>query len=163
MGCKHSSFPNLTLFNLAIAEQRVNTVIFVINLAGKRHACRSGNALTERAGAHIDARGTLHIRVTLQHSADVAEFFQLIHREIAALCQCSVKTRCAVAFGKDKTVSVRILRVLRVNVQFFEIEIGENIRSGKGTARMAGFGVVNAFDDSKSDFGSRGLKLLLIA
>ena len=61
-------------------------------------------------------------------------------------CQCSVKTRCAVAFGKDKTVSVRILRVLRVNVQFFEIEIGENIRSGKGTARMAGFGVVNAFD-----------------
>ena len=44
VGCKHSSFPNLTLFNLAIAEQRVNTVIFVINLAGKRHACRSGNA-----------------------------------------------------------------------------------------------------------------------
>ena len=65
MGCKHSSFPNLTLFNLAIAEQRVNTVIFVINLAGKRHACRSGNALTERAGAHIDAGGALHIRVTL--------------------------------------------------------------------------------------------------
>ena len=33
VGCKHSSFSNLTLFNLAIAEQRVNTVIFVINLA----------------------------------------------------------------------------------------------------------------------------------
>ena len=42
VGCKHSSFPNLTLFNLAIAEQRVNTV----NLCYQ--SCRQAPCLPQR-------------------------------------------------------------------------------------------------------------------
>lgn len=84
VGCKHSSFPNLTLFNLAIAEQRVNTVVFVINLAGKRHACRAESPDRESREL-ISMPGCPSYPVTLQHSADVAEFFSSPQRNSRAV------------------------------------------------------------------------------
>ena len=62
---EHSSLPDLSLFNLAVTEQRVGAVGIAVNLCRECHTDRSGNALAQGTARHIDARNVLHIRMSL--------------------------------------------------------------------------------------------------
>ena len=160
---KHCSLPHLTLFDLTVTKQRINAIVLIIQLACKCHTNSRRDTLTERAGAHINAGGTLHVRMTLKHCTYMTKGLQLIHGEIAALRKRRIKTRCTMALTQNKTVSVRALRLFGVNVHFLEIEISENFGSRKRAARMAGLSIENTFNDPKSDLSRHNLQLLLFA
>ena len=55
------------------------------------------------------------------------------------------------SFGKNEAVPVRFVGVLRIDVEFFKVEIGENICCGKGSAGMTGFGTVNGCYNAFAD------------
>ena len=78
MSRKHGSLPNLTLLDLAVAEHGIYTIVFFVKLARKRHTACSRYTLSQRTGAHVDAGSALHVGVSLEHSADVAQDCQLI-------------------------------------------------------------------------------------
>ena len=66
------------------------------------------------------------------------------------------------ALRKDKTVPFRIPGILGIYAHLLEIEIGVNIRSGKRTAGMAGFRMINAFDDVHPDLAGSDLQALFL-
>ncbi len=63
---------------------------------------------------------------------------------------------------ENKAVSVRVLRVLRINVHFFKIQICENLSRGERSARMAGFCRVHSDDNAFADFIRRLLQFQCI-
>ena len=63
---KHSSLPDLALFNLAVAQKCVDAVVLVELLTSKRHTNSGRNALAQGTGAHINARSIVHVWVTLK-------------------------------------------------------------------------------------------------
>ena len=134
MGGKHGSLPDLALLDLTVAEDRIHTIRLVIQLGCQRHAAGGRNTLAQGARAHIHAGRVIHIRMTLQHGADMAQRLHLIGREIAALRQRCIQTGAAMAFGEDKTIAVRIMWILRIHLHLFEIEIGKQVRRRKRTA-----------------------------
>ena len=93
MTCEHRRLPDLAFLALAVAEYGINAVILLIDLRGERHTASGGNALSERTGAHIDARSTLHIGMTLEHCAHMTEHLQLLPVKIALERQNGVQTR----------------------------------------------------------------------
>ena len=101
--------------------------------------------------------------MTLEIGVDVPQGGQILHREKAPQCQGGIQARGGMALAQHETIPTLPFGIFGIYVHFLEIQIGEHICRGQAAAGMAGFGVVNAFDDSKSDFGSRDLKLLLIA
>ena len=90
---KHGSLPDLTFFDFAVAQKRVDAVVLVELLARKRHANSGGNALAQRTGAHVNAGGIVHVWVTLKTRVERAEGFELLLGEETALSQNAVKCR----------------------------------------------------------------------
>ena len=65
----------------------------------------------------------LHVRMSLQIAADMAQRQQVFLREVAAFRENRIQARSAVALGQNETVAVRILRIFRIDVHFFKIQI----------------------------------------
>ena len=93
---KHCRLPNLAFLYLAVAENCICAIVFVVKLCRERHSARRRYALSERACAHINAGCTLHIRVTLEHSADMAEHRELLPVKKSLERQNGVKAGAAV-------------------------------------------------------------------
>ena len=66
------------------------------------------------AGADI---ATVPYNVIVQMTKSLQIFFW----EKASFCKCRVVSRCCVAFGKYKTVTISLLRILWINIHFFKI------------------------------------------
>ena len=88
---KHGSLPDLTFFNLAVAQECVDAVVLVELLAGQRHANSGGNALAQGTGAHINARRVVHVWMTLKARVERAESLKLLLGEETALSQNAVE------------------------------------------------------------------------
>ena len=73
MRSKHSSFPNLTFLNLAIAQNSVDTIVCTGQFCCLCHTACSRNALSQRTGGHIYTWNFLHIRMSLQAGADFTQ------------------------------------------------------------------------------------------
>ena len=84
---KHSGLPNLALFNFTVAQHSINTVSLSVHFSRFCDSTGGGNSLPQGSRAHVDARRSLHIRVALQHCADVTQLLELVRAEIAALRQ----------------------------------------------------------------------------
>ena len=91
--CKHGSLPDLALFNFAVAQECVDAVVLVELLASKRHTNSGRNALTQGAGAHINARSIVHVWVTLKARVERTESLELLLGEETALSQNAVECR----------------------------------------------------------------------
>ena len=102
----------------------------------------------------------LHIRVTLEIAGGMTEGLEILDREVAAQCECRVETRCAVSLGEDHTVSAGCLRVLRIDVHFFKIEVCQNVGDGEGSAGMTALCGVNRVNDADSDLTGNLTKLV---
>ena len=100
----------------------------------------------------------LQTRMSLQMRTDVTKRLKILHREKSAVSQCGIQTRSCVSLGKNETVTLRILRVLRINIHFFKIKIRKYVCCGKRSARMTGFGSMNTRNDALSHLNSHLLK-----
>ena len=117
-------------------------------LGGNGHAHGGGDALAERAGGHVDARGVVHVGMALQVAADVAQRLKILLGEEPTLGEHGVQTRRTVALGKHKAIAVGLAGMGRVDVHFLKVQIGHDVGSAERTARMAGLGSVHAGDDA---------------
>ena len=97
----------------------------------------------------------------METAADVAEGFELVHGEKAAVGKRRIERRSRVTLGEHKAVAVFPARVLRVNVHMLEIEVCEHVGGGKASARVPGFCRVNALDNAKAHFAGGDLQLFL--
>ena len=156
---EHRRPPDLTFLYFAVAEERIGTIVFLVEFRGERHSAGSGNALSERACAHINAGGALHIGMSLQHSADVTQYGQFVPVEKALERQYRIKAGAAVTFGEHKAVTILPRGILGVNVHLFEIEIRKDVCGGKRAAGMTGLCVIRAENRSHSCLGGKDLKL----
>ena len=145
---KHGGLPDLALLALAVAQQGVGAIVVAPVLGGNGHTHGGGDALAERTGGHVDARGVVHVGMALQVAADVAQRLQVLLGEEPALGEHGVQTRRAVALGKHKAITVGLAGIGRVDVHFLKVQIGHDVGSAERTARMAGLGSVHAGDDA---------------
>ena len=70
-------------------------------------------ALAERAGGDLDARGPGHVGVALEMRADLAQPHQVVGGEVAVLGERRVLDRGRVALGEDEAVALGPVRVRR--------------------------------------------------
>ena len=61
------------------------------------------------------------------------------------------------AFGEDKPVPIRILRVFHIILHLPAVKIGNHICGRKASARMAGLCIIRTFDNAEPDL--RGIDL----
>ena len=85
MAREHGRLPYLAFLNLSVSQKRVYTIGITAQLSRQGHAHGRGNPLPQGAARHVHARDMLHIRMSLQIGAGVAQRQQILFREIAAL------------------------------------------------------------------------------
>ena len=78
---KHKGFPDLSFLNLAVPEQRIDAMRFMLEFCGKRHADGCGNTLSERARTHVHARNVFSVGMSLQTGAERSECAQFLCRK----------------------------------------------------------------------------------
>ena len=160
MRSEHHRFPDLTLGNFAVAQDRIDAVVLARDLAGQRHADGNGDALAQRAGGHIDAGDVFHFHMAGHMAVDAAEHLEILDREEAAQRQRRVNGGRAVALGHDEAVTLRVMRVLGIDVHLGKVQIRQHVHAAHRAARMAGSRVVYHLDTEKTRLGSGQLKFL---
>ena len=93
----------------------------------------------------------LQAGMSLKIRSKLTQRNQIFHREISPVSQSGIQAGSCMPFGEHKTVTIRILRVLRINIHFLKIEISKNIRSRQGSARMAGLRAMHGGHDPFAD------------
>ena len=151
MGGKHKGLPALTLFHLAVTHDGKHVDGLACVLGTQCHAAGCRDALAQTAGGHVHTRRLVHVGVALQVAADLAQGLEVLHREVAALCQSSVQCRSGMALGQHQTVAVGLLRILRVDVHFHEIEVAQQLGDVQTAARMTALCAVRALDHAHAD------------
>ena len=61
-------FPADSLLELAVATDHIGGIVLALDLGGKGHARADGNAVSERAGGHIQPGSIVHGGVPLEHT-----------------------------------------------------------------------------------------------
>ena len=84
--------------------------------------------------------------MTLKHRTELTKLFELAYVEITLFCKCGVKRGAAVALGKHEAIARFHFGILRVDVHFVEIEVGDYVGNRQRSARMAAFCAVDRFD-----------------
>ena len=159
MGCKHESFPALAFLDLAVAQKGKDVHAGFLHLGGQRHAAGGGNALAQAAGGHIHAGHRVHVGVTFQIAAVMAQGGQVTHREKSAFCQSGIQSGGAVALGQNKPIPQGVLRVFGVDVHNLDIQIGQHIGGRQTSAGMSAFCAVRRFNDSHPHAGRSHFQL----
>ncbi|MCY1235440.1 hypothetical protein D9M72_480560 [compost metagenome] len=146
----------------AIAQENVGVVVddietgavefFAQQAFGQRHADRVGDALAERAGGGLHARGDAEFRVAGGLAVQLAEILQLFDRQvIAAQVQQRVDQHRAVAVGQHEAVAVGPLRVGRVVLQVPAPQRHGDIRHAHRRAGVAGIGLLDGVHGKHAD------------
>ena len=143
LGSCHEGLPDLALFDLAVAQDGVDTVVLLVHLAGQSHANSSGDALTQRAGGHVNALDVVHLSVAGHVAVNAAEELQILLGEEAALCQDGIQSGGAVTLGQDETVPVRVCGVLGIHVHHVEVQNSQSVHGGERTAQVTGCTVID--------------------
>ena len=151
VGGKHEGLPALAFLHLAVAHDGKDVDGLARVLGTQGHAAGGRDALAQAAGGHIHARGLVHVGVALQIAADLAQGLEVFHREVTALGQRCIQCRGGMALGQHQTVAVGLLRVLRVNVHFHEIEVAQQFGDVQTAARMTALCAVRALDHAHAD------------
>ena len=111
---------------------------------GQRHAHRIGDALAQRAGGGFHAGGDAHFGVTGGFAVQLAEIFQLAHRQVVAgEVQQGVNQHGAVAVGQHKAVAVGPMRMLGVVFQVLSPQSHGDIGHAHGRPGVPRVGLLN--------------------
>ena len=87
MSGEHQGFPDFSLLDLTVTQQRVNAVRLALMLEGKSHTGRCRDTLAKASRRHVNARAVLHARMALKVAVEVTQRLQILYRKIAALCE----------------------------------------------------------------------------
>ena len=134
VGGNQSRFPHRAFITLAIAEQAVDPVRPRVHLPAEGHATGDREALTQRSGGAIHAGGFVPIGVALQAAVQPAEPGEFAVWEEAAHGKRDVQGRGGMAFAEDKSVSIRGVRLQRVNPHPFHIEGRQHLDGAHASA-----------------------------
>ena len=145
-----------------VTQQGVHTIRLVLGLAGQSHACGHADALTQAAGGHIHAGHQIHIGVALQIAVDTAQSLQILHGEEATLSQRCVQTGSGVTLGQHEAVTIALLGIGGVDVQFLKIQISKQIRSGQAAAGVTALGREGGLDNAHTHLAGGQLQLLFL-
>ena len=127
-------------------------------LCGHSHAYSDGHALTEGAGAGVNAGGLVLVGMPLQVASELAQSHKLLLREEALVRQHRVERGAAMTLAQDETVTIRHLRIGGVNVHHVIIQRDQLVDAGQGAARMTGLRLVQLFDNINSELSRFLLK-----
>ena len=158
MGGGHCGLPYLPLLALAVADHGVYLIALAAVLCGHSHAYSDGHALTEGAGAGVNTGGLVLVGVPLQVASELAQSHKLLLREEALVRQHRVERGAAMTLAQDETVTIRHLRIGRVNVHHVIIQRDQLVDAGQGAARMTGLRLVQLFDNINSELSRFLLK-----
>ena len=115
-------------------------------------------ALTEGAGAGVNAGGLVLVGMPLQVASELAQSHKLLLREEALVRQHRVERGAAMTLAQDETVTIRHLRIGRVNGHHVIIQRDQLVDAGQGAARMTGLRLVQLFDNINSELSRFLLK-----
>ncbi len=126
-----------------------------------------GDALAQRAGGGLNARGVTVLRVARGFGMELTEVFQLAHRQVVAgEVQEAVNQHGAVAVGEHETVAVSPVRVSRVVVEVVTPQDFGDVRHAHRGPRVAGicflYGVHAECADGVGKLFTRGHVLLQV-
>jgi hypothetical protein len=106
-------------------------------MRGQGHAYRDRKSVPERTGVGLDAGELVAIGMAVEHRERIHIGFELLKREEAPRCQSGVEGAGAVAFGEDKAVALRPLRLSRIEVKnAAQVEDGKNVGRRKIASGM---------------------------
>ncbi len=110
---------------------------------GQCHAYRVGDALPQRTGGGLNARGITIFRVTRGLRVQLTEVFQISHRQVVAgQVEERIGQHGTVAIGEDETVTVVPIGIGRVVLEMVVPEDLSDIRHPHGGARMTRLGLL---------------------
>ena len=132
-------FPDRALGDFAVAHQDVGVVIEIVQAGGQRHADADAQALAQRAGRHVHERQARR-RMTFEVAAELAEFQQFTGGEQAGFRPRGIKQRRGVALGKNKTIVVVVVGILRVVTHVAEKQRGHHVRRRAARSRVSAAG-----------------------
>ena len=104
----------------------------------QRHAHGIGDALAQRAGGGFYAGGDAHFGVTGGFAVQLAEVFQLAHRQVVTgEVQQRINQHGAVAVGQHEAVTIGPVRVCRVVFQVLAPQGDSDVCHAHRCARVA--------------------------
>src|SRR5438876_11366352 len=106
---RHGRLPGLALVQLPISQQRVDSIVFLVDLPRKCHAYRSRQSDSPRTSGEFYSWYTM-VRLSLQSAVQLSQCLQLAYRIVARLGQRSEPNRSSVTCGLDKPAALRRLR-----------------------------------------------------
>src|ERR1017187_9822660 len=150
---RHGGFPDLAFLDLAVAQHGVGAARPSVQPCRQAHPQSHRKTFAQRSGGGLQRRYEPHVRVALIYRAELAQRVQPIERRIGVprLRHGAIQHRRRVPFGKNKSVPVHPLRVLRLDPHSVEIEFDHNLHGRKRTARVAGLGRANHLNDLPPD------------
>ena len=151
----HRGFPHFTFLQLAVAQQRVNARLRLLDLQAHRHAERDGETLPQRAGRSFHPRHVEHVRMALEFAVQLAQRKRLALVAEAVLRTDRVKRGGGMALGQHEAVAVRIVHRVGPEIQFRAEEACQNVRAGHRAPRMAGTGMIDRRDRMLAHEGRR--------
>ena len=116
------------------------------------HPDRVGEALAERAGRRLDARGQAVLRVARRDAAPLPERLEVLERDVVAgQVEERVEQHAGVPGGQDEPVAIRPVRVRRgVAEEAGPQDVGHRRRAHRCT-RVARVGLLDAVDRERPD------------
>ena len=152
----------------AVAQEAVGAVVddvkaFAVefgreHLFGKRHADGIGDALPERTGGGLHARGHAHFGMTGRLAAELTEVLDVFHRNVVARqVQHRVLQHGAVTVRENEAVAGGPQGVGRVVTQMTREKRHGDIGHAHGHAGVAGLGAFDRIHGKGADGGGHRL------
>ena len=127
MSCKHACFPDLSFLQFPVTKQCIHSIVSVSEFCTERHSDRTGNALAKRSRRHINSRAVLHARMPLKSGIHLPKRRKFLLWKITTLGKNRIISRCDVAFGKHKMISLLFVRLGRINIHFSKVQTDKNL------------------------------------
>jgi hypothetical protein len=134
--------PGLALLAITVGEEaeRLRGLVEPVEAQGQADPHAHRQALAERSRRDLHTRGGAHVRMALEHRADLAELLELGVREVAVLGKRRVEDRRGVALGEDEAVALGPVGPLRVVAEDPEVERGDDVSRRERAVEVAGLG-----------------------
>ena len=130
-----SGLPDRAFRRLSVAEDAISAVVGRDPPRVERDADRGTDALTERAGRHVDKRQAWR-RVPFEVRSELAQLQQLRAIERAGFGPRGVEQRRGVALRQHEAVAARMVRVFRIETHLGKKQRRHQIGGGAAAGRM---------------------------
>ena len=160
--CQGQGLGRNAFHHAAVAADRVGAVIddFIARavehccqvLFSSRHTDCHADACAQRSGGGFDADRVAVLRMARGQGAELTELGQfLLRKAVAEQVQQGIKKHGAVAAGKNETVAVRPLRILRIDLHVICPQLVRHSCCAQRQARMSGICLLDRVRGQNAD------------